>query len=238
MRSETKGVGRMRTGDAHRQGGKSINHMLQQLTTFNQTWFSLQSTTSIKFKFLFSFDSLKRLKLRAMRSKMTKGTTMMTNNGIRSTRLFREGSSNMVLFSFQHETLWSYVNDHTAIVVSENKLRSIQIPRMRPKQKLRLKSFSLHFLVSFVWRNVHRFVFRDRTHNRNKIGQHNMIATNIFYLFSTRFSNQTLGFVLRNLFSHLRSSTSLLNKTSLAFKSTFKHSNSLSFSRECSARFL
>ena len=76
MRSEMKGIGRMRTGDAHRQGGKSINHMLQQLTTFNQTQFSLQSTTSIKFKFLFSFDSLKRLKLRAMRSKMTKGTTI------------------------------------------------------------------------------------------------------------------------------------------------------------------
>ena len=130
------------------------------------------------------------------------------------------------------------MTNHTAMVTSRNKLRSIYIPRIKPKQRLWLKSRSLHFLVSFVWRNVHRFVLRSKTHNRYKIGQHNMIATNIFYLFSTRFSNQTLGFVLRNLFSHLRSSTSLLNKTSLAFKSTFKHSNSLSFSRECSARFL
>ena len=150
MRSETKGVGRMRIEDAHRQGGKSINHMLQQLTTFNQTWFSLQSTTSIKFKFLFSFDSLKRLKLRAMRSKMTKGTTMMTNNGFRSTRLFREGSSTMVLFFLQRGALRSYVTDHTAMVASRNKLRSTQFPRMGPKQRLRLKSLSLYFLVSFV----------------------------------------------------------------------------------------
>ena len=29
---------------------------------------------------------------------------------------------------------------------------------MRPKWRLRLKSLSLHFLVSFMWRNVHRFV--------------------------------------------------------------------------------
>ena len=98
MRSETR-LGRMRTRDAHRQGGKSINHMLQQLTTFDQIQFSLQSTTSKKLKFLFSFDSFKSLKLRTMRSKMTKGNTMVTNNVFRPTRLFREGSSNMVLFS-------------------------------------------------------------------------------------------------------------------------------------------
>ena len=36
---------------------------------------------------------------------MTKGTTMVTNNVFRSTRLFREGSSNMVLFSLQHGAL-------------------------------------------------------------------------------------------------------------------------------------
>ena len=58
----------MRTRDAQRQGGKSINHMLQQLTTFNKIQFSLQSTTSNKLKFLCSFDSFKSLKLRAMRS--------------------------------------------------------------------------------------------------------------------------------------------------------------------------
>ena len=76
MRSETK-VGRMRTRDAHRQEGKSINHMLQQLITFNQIQFSLQNTTSKKLKFFFSF---KNLKLRVIRSKMTKCTTMVTKS--------------------------------------------------------------------------------------------------------------------------------------------------------------
>ena len=65
MRSETR-VGRMRTKDAHRQGGKNIKNFLQKLTIFPQNRFSLQSTTSMKLKFLFSFDSLKSLKLRAM----------------------------------------------------------------------------------------------------------------------------------------------------------------------------
>ena len=67
MRSETR-VGIMKTEDAHKQEGKSINDMLQQHTTFNQIQFSLRSTTSKKLKFLFSFDSFKSLKLRAMRS--------------------------------------------------------------------------------------------------------------------------------------------------------------------------
>ena len=100
----------MRTRDAHRQGGKSINHMLQQLTTFDQIQFSLQSTTSKK--------------LRTMRSKMTKGNTMVTNNVFRPTRLFREGSSNMVLFSLQHGALRSYVTNHIVMVASRNQLRS------------------------------------------------------------------------------------------------------------------
>ena len=78
---------------------------------------------------------------------MTKSTTMVTNNVFRSTRLFREGSSNMVLFSLQHGTLRSYVTDHTTMVTSKNKLRSIQIPRMRPKQRFWLKSLSLHFFL-------------------------------------------------------------------------------------------
>ena len=75
MRSETR-VGRMITGDAHRQGVKSIK--------------------SMKLKFLFSFDFFKSMKLRAMRSQMTKNTTMVSNNVFRSTRLFGEGSSKMV----------------------------------------------------------------------------------------------------------------------------------------------
>ena len=120
---------------------------------------------------------------------MTKDTTMVTNNVFRSTRHFREGSSNMVLFSFQHGTLRSYMTYHTVMVASKNKLRSTQIPRMRPNRRLRLKSHSLHFLVSFVWRNVHQFVFRGRTHSRHKIRFHNMIATNNIFLFSNRFSN-------------------------------------------------
>ena len=105
--------------------------------------------------------------------------------------------SNMVLFSLQHETLRSNMTYHTAMVTSENKLKSIQIPKMWPKRRLRLKSLFLHFLVSFMWRNVHRFVFRGRTHTRHKIRQHNMIAIKIFFIFSNRFSNQTLGMCLK-----------------------------------------
>ena len=191
------GVGRMRIGDAHRQWGKNIKNFLQQLTIFSKIQFSLQSTTSKKLKFLFSFDFFKNLKLREMRSKMTKGTTIVTNNGFKSTRLFRETSSNMVLFFLQYETLWFYVTDHTTMVTSENKFRSIQILKTRPKQKLRLKSLSFHFLVSFVWRNVHRFVFRGRTHIRHKIGHYNMIATKIYFLFSDMFNNQTLDMHLK-----------------------------------------
>ena len=157
MRSETR-VGRMRTGDAHRQGGKNIKNFLQQLTIFHQIRFSLQSTTSKKLKFLFSFDSLKSLKLRAMRPQMTNGTTMVTNNVFRSTRPFGKRSSNMSLLSLQLMTLRSYMTNHTTMVASRNKLRSTQFPRMRPKQRLRLKSLSLHLLISFVWKNVHRFV--------------------------------------------------------------------------------
>ena len=125
---------------------------------------------------------------------MTKGTTMLTHNVFRSTRIFGKGSNNMVLFSFQLMTLRSYMTNHTTTVTSWNKLRSIQSFRLRPKQRLRLwlKSFSLHLLISFMWRNVHGFVLWDRTHNRHKIGYHNMIATYIFIIFSNRFSNQTL----------------------------------------------
>ena len=132
MRSETK-VGRMRTKDTHRQEGKSINHMLQQLTTLNQIRFSLQNTTSKKLKFLFSFDSFKSMKLRAMRSKMTKGTTMVTDNVFRSARLFRKRSNNMILFPLQLMTFRSYMTNHTTIVTSWNKFRSIQNLRLRPK---------------------------------------------------------------------------------------------------------
>ena len=157
IKSETR-VGRIRNGDAHKQGGKSINHILQQLTIFNQIRFSLHNTTSKKFKFLFSFDSFKSLKLGAMRSKMTKDTTMVTNNEFRSTRFIREGSSTMILFFLQHGTLRSFMTDHITIVASRNKLRSTQLPRMGPKQRLRFKCLSLNFLISFVWRNVYRFV--------------------------------------------------------------------------------
>ena len=148
----------MRTRDAHRQGGKNIKNFFQQLTIFHQIWFSLQSTTSKKLKFLFSFDYFKSLKLRGMRSKMTKGTTIVTNNVFRSTRLFGKGSSNMVLFSFQLWTLRFYMTNHTIMVANWNKLKSIQNLRLRPKWKLWLKSLSFHLLISFMWGNVHRFV--------------------------------------------------------------------------------
>ena len=126
---------------------------------------------------------------------MSKDITRMTNNVFSSIRLFREGSSNMVLFSLQHGTLRSYVTNHTTMVVRKNKLRSTQIPRMKPKRKLKI--LSLHFLVSFMWRYVHQFVFRGRTHNRHKIRQNNMIAIKILFFFSNRFSNQTLGLHLK-----------------------------------------
>ena len=89
---------------------------------------------------------------------MAKGTIMVTNNVFRPTRLFGKGSSNMGLFSLQLMTLRSYMTNHTTMVASRNKLRSTQFPRMGPKQKLRLKSLSLYLLISFMWRNVHRFV--------------------------------------------------------------------------------
>ena len=99
MGSETR-IGRMKTGDAHRQGGKSINHFLQQLTIFHPIQFSFQSITSKKFKFLFSFYSFKSMKPEAMWSKMTKGTTMVTNDVFRSIRVLGKGSNNKGLFSF------------------------------------------------------------------------------------------------------------------------------------------
>ena len=98
MRSETR-VGRMRTKDAHRQEGKNIKKKFQQLSIFLQIWVCFHCITPKKLKFLFSFDSFKSLKLRAMRSKMTKDTIIVTHNVFRSTSLFRKGFSNMVLFS-------------------------------------------------------------------------------------------------------------------------------------------
>ena len=135
MRSETR-VGRMRTGDAHRQGGKNIKNFFQKLTIFPQNRFSFHSTTSKKLKFLFSYDSFKSLKPRAMRSQMAKGTIMVTKNVFRPTRLFGKGSSNMGLFSLQLMTLRSYMTNHTTMVASWNKLRSIQSLRLRPKWRL------------------------------------------------------------------------------------------------------
>ena len=149
MRSETN-VGRMRTGDAHKQRDKSINNLFQQHTIFPQIRFCFHSTSSKQLKFLFSFYSFKSLKLRAMWFKMTKGTTMVTNNVFRSTRLFREGSRTMVLFFLQHGALRSYMTDHTAMVACRNQFRSTQFPRMEPKHRLKLKSLSLRFLISFV----------------------------------------------------------------------------------------
>ena len=128
---------------------------------------------------------------------MTKDTTMVTNNVFRSTRLFGKGSSNMVLFPLQLMTLRSYMTNYTTMVASWNKLRSIQSLRLRHKRRLWLNSLSLHLFISFMWRNVHRFVLWGRTHNRHKIGYHNMIATNTFINFSNRFNNQTLGMHLK-----------------------------------------
>ena len=128
---------------------------------------------------------------------MTKSITMVTNNVFMSTRLFWKGSSNMILFSLQLMTLRSYTTNHTTMVASWNKLKSIQSLRLKSKRRLWLNSLSLHLLIYFMWRNVHQFVIWGRTHNRHKIGYHNMIATNIFIIFNNRFSNQILGMHLK-----------------------------------------
>ena len=67
---------------------------------------------------------------------MAKGTIMVTNNVFRPTKLFGKGSSNMGLFSLQLMTLRSYMTNHTIMVASWNKLRSIQSLRLRPKWRL------------------------------------------------------------------------------------------------------
>ena len=96
---------------------RTSKKIFNNLPFFPQTWFYFYSTTSEKLKFLFSFDFFKSLKLRAMRSKMTKDTLMVTNNVFRSTRLFEKGSSNMFLFSLLW-TLRSYMANHTTMVAS------------------------------------------------------------------------------------------------------------------------
>ena len=169
---------------------------------------------------------------------MTKGTTMVTHNVFRSTRLFGKGSCHMILFSLKLTTLVSYMTNHTTMVAGWNKLKSIQNLSLRPKQRFWLNSIFLHLLISFMWRNVHWFVLWGRTHNRHKIGYHNMIATNIFIIFRNRFNIKHLACSLRDSFSHFSSSTSFLDKTSLASKSIFNHLNPFSFLREFSASFL
>ena len=72
---------------------------------------------------------------------MTKITIMVINNLFRSTKLFRKGFNNMVLFSLQHGTLSSNMTDHIAMVASRNKLRYIQIPRMRLNEGFGLRAF-------------------------------------------------------------------------------------------------
>ena len=122
---------------------------------------------------------------------------MVTNNVFSSTRLFREGSSDIVLLSFQHGTLRSYMTNHTAMVASGNKLRPIQILRLRSKQMFWLESLSLHFMIPFMRSYIHQFVFRGRIHNRHKIGLPNMIATKSIFNFSYWFNNQILGMHLK-----------------------------------------
>ena len=122
-----------------------IDKELRALNTFfNNMLFLFKSSLSFlaplprSSSFSSLFYSFKSMKLRAMRSKMTKGTTMVTNNVFRFTRLFGKGSSNIVLF-FQFWTLWSYVTNHTAMVASWNKLRSIQNVRTYVFLMLRIR---------------------------------------------------------------------------------------------------
>ena len=146
---------------------------------------------------------------------MAKSTTIVTFNVFRSFRLFREGSSNMVLFFLLHGTLRTNMTNHTTMVASMNKLRSIQIFRLRPKQRFSLKSLSLHFMNSFVWRYACQFVFRGRTHNRHKFGFHNKIATITSSFLAIDSAIKHLACILSVSFSHFKSSTSFLDKTSV-----------------------
>ena len=102
----------------------------------------------------------------------------------RSTKLFGKGSNNIFLFFLQLMTLRSYMTNHTTVVASWNKLRSIQNLSLRPKWRLWFNSLSLHLLVSFMWRNVYQFFHWGRTHNRHKIGYHNVKLwfTNMYYV--------------------------------------------------------
>ena len=52
----------------NRRGVKSIKHFLYPHVIFTQIRFTLFSTMSMKLKFLFSFNSFKSMKLRALRS--------------------------------------------------------------------------------------------------------------------------------------------------------------------------
>ena len=169
---------------------------------------------------------------------MTKGTTMVTNNVFRSTRLFGEGSRNMVLFPLQLMTLRSYMTNHTTMVTSWNKLRFIESLRLRPKWRLWLNN-----LLSTFWFLLCGGMYTDLSFKvEHTIGTKSSTTTWLQQIFSSFLeigpAIKHLACILRDSFSHLRSSTSLLNKTSLASKSIFKHSNSFSFSREFSARFL
>ena len=155
-----------------------------------------------------------------------------------SSRLFGKGSSNRVLFPLQLMTLRSYMTNHTIMVASWNKLRFIRSLRLRPKRRLWLKNLSLHFLI-FLCGGMYTDLPLEVKHTLDtKSGTTTWLQHILSSLLAIGLAIKHLACIFRDSFPHFSSSTSLLDKISLASKSTFKHSSSFSFLREFSASFL
>ena len=132
------------------------------------------------------------------------------------------------------------MTSHTTMVASWNKFRSIQNLSLRPKRRL---CFDLIAFLSTFWFLLCGGMYTNLSFEvEHIIGTKSSTKTWLQQIFSLFLEIDSaikhLACILRDSFSHLRSSTSLLNKTSLASKFIFKHSNSFSFSREFSTRFL
>ena len=143
---------------------------------------------------------------------MTKFTTMVTNNVFRSTRLFQKGSNNMIFFYLQLMTLRSYVTNHTTMVASWNKLRSIQNLRLRPNGGFGLRAFLSTFWFLLCGGMYTNFSFEVE----HTIGIKSGATTWLQQIFSSFLAIGSaikhLTCILRDSFSHFSSSTSLLDK--------------------------
>ena len=99
------------------------------------------------------------------------------------------------------------------------------------------EGFGLRAFLSTFWFLLRSGMYTDFSFEvEHTIGTKSDTTTWLQQIFSSFFAissaTKHLACILRDSFSHFSSSTSLLDKTNLASKSTFKHSNSFSFSRE------